>query len=139
MTDQCIFCNLKADALIYRDNDGIVIIDDPVRPGHVLVGSRVHQENLHDLSPEDAAAMMRLASRVAKSIVSLTGASKVYVTAIGDKDKHFHVHLLPKMKADPNLGPFVFGSSGWAGSFLSDVSSASIDHLNDALRKALAR
>ena len=45
MGEQCIFCNVKEDALVYRDVDGIVILDDPVRAGHVLVGSRVHGES----------------------------------------------------------------------------------------------
>jgi diadenosine tetraphosphate (Ap4A) HIT family hydrolase len=121
MSEECIFCDPKADALIFRDADGIVIIDDPIRTGHVLVGSRTHAESFHDISSEDAAALMRLANRVARSVVEITGASKVYVAAIGDKDKHFHVHLLPKFPNDPNLGPFIFGANGWA-SLLKPIS-----------------
>ena len=50
MGEQCIFCNVKEDALVYRDVDGIVILDDPVRAGHVLVGSRVHGEKFSTIS-----------------------------------------------------------------------------------------
>jgi diadenosine tetraphosphate (Ap4A) HIT family hydrolase len=138
MTDHCIFCNPKDDALIYRNDDGIVIVDDPVRPGHVLVGSRSHHESLHDISPDDAAALMRLANHVAKSVVILTGAIKVYVAAIGDKDKHFHVHLLPKMKDDPNLGPYIFGANGWASALPLSTESGLDGNFNDALRKAIS-
>ena len=113
MAEGCIFCNIKEGALVYRDDDGIVIFDDPVRAGHVLVGARAHATNLHELTSDDAAGLFRLANRVAKHVVSLTGASKVYLAAIGDKDKHFHLHLIPKADNDPNLGPYVFGTNGW--------------------------
>ena len=138
MNDQCIFCTVNDGALVYRDNDGIVIIDDPVRPGHVLVGSRVHGEALHDLSAEDAAAVFRLANRVSRSIISLTGAAKVYVAAVGDKDKHFHVHLLPKMQADPNLGPHIFGPTGWISFLPPSPDGVELDRVNHGLRRALA-
>jgi diadenosine tetraphosphate (Ap4A) HIT family hydrolase len=103
----------------------------------VLVGARVHVENLHDLSAEEAAAVMRLANRVAKSIISLTGAAKVYVAAIGDKDKHFHVHLLPKFVDDPNLGPYVFGEKGWISFLPPSPNSEELNQVNSALRKQL--
>lgn len=113
MDEHCIFCNVKDDALLHRDEDGLVIVDDPVRPGHVLVGARVHAASLHELPEDDAAALLRLAGRVAKAVVAATGAAKVYVVAIGDRDKHFHFHLLPKFENDPPLGPHVFGAGGW--------------------------
>ena len=137
MSDQCIFCDVKDKDLLYQDHNGIVILDDPVRPGHILVGAKVHAESLHDLSGEEAASLLRLANRVAKNIVGLTGAAKVYVAAIGDKDKHFHVHLLPKFTEEPNLGPYVFGPNGWI-SFLPEVpETEELDRINNGIRKAL--
>ena len=139
MADQCIFCNVKDGALIHQDEDGVVILDDPVRPGHVLVGSRVHGESLHDISAEDAAAVLRLANRVAKAIVSLMGAVKVYVVAVGDQDKHFHVHLLPKMEGDPNLGPYVFGPQGWISFLPASPDAGELGEVNQGLRDALVK
>ena len=92
---------------------------------------------LHDISAEDAAALMRLANRVAKSIVSLTGATKVYIAAIGDKDKHFHVHLLPKAEGDPNLGPYIFGANGWISFLPASPDFAEVDRVTQGLRKTL--
>jgi len=137
MPTHCIFCNTQDDALIYRDEDGIVVVDDPVRPGHVLVGARVHSENLTDLTAQDAAGLMRLANRVGKRIIALTGAQKLYVTAIGDKDKHFHVHLLPKFVDEPNLGPHIFGPAGWISFLPSAPNVNDLHKINDGLRKAL--
>jgi histidine triad (HIT) family protein len=137
MSGDCIFCDSTDDTLVYQDQNGYVILDEPVRPGHVLVGSRVHAESLHDLSPDEAAGVLRLANLVAQSIISLTGASKVYVASIGDKDKHFHVHLLPKMEGDPNLGPYIFGSNGWISFLPASPDSQELDRVNGELRKAL--
>jgi diadenosine tetraphosphate (Ap4A) HIT family hydrolase len=137
MTEHCIFCNANQDAVLHRGEDGIVLLDDPVRAGHVLVGSRVHGESLHDLSPDDAAALLRLANRVSKAIVALTGAAKVYIAAIGDKDKHFHVHLLPKFDGEPNLGPHVFGPNGWTSFLPSQPDAGEVERTNDAIRNAL--
>ena len=83
--DTCIFCKPAANAEIYRDSDGIVLLDDPIRIGHVLVGTTTHRTSLHDVDPEDAGRVLRLACRVSKRIVELTNAEKTYVVAIGDK------------------------------------------------------
>ena len=133
----CIFCNVAGDALVYSGADGFVILDDPVRPGHVLVGTRSHKETLSDLSTSDAEAVMRLANRVAKAIVKELGAEKVYVTAIGDKDKHFHVHLLPKMSGDPDLGPHIFGAEGWISFLPQSIGEEDVARVNVAIRAAL--
>ncbi len=137
MAERCIFCDVASEALVYRGKDGIVIVDDPVRPGHVLVGARAHGESLSDISAEDAGAMMALANRAARAIVEQTGAEKVYVAAIGDKDRHFHVHLLPKMSGDPNLGPHIFGPNGWI-SFLDGIPDQhEVEQTNGAIAAAL--
>lgn len=137
MVQGCIFCDVKVGALVCRDPDGLVILDDPVRPGHVLVGARTHGETLTDISEEDAAALMRLANRVGKVIQRETGAAKLYVAAIGDKDKHFHVHLLPKVEGDPNLGPHIFGDKGWISFLPPTPDAGEVQRVTDAVRTAL--
>lgn len=138
MYEDCIFCNTPAGALVFENQDGKVILDDPVCPGHVLVGARSHGAGLTDISAEDAAAMMRLANRAAKLIVSALGAEKVYVAAIGDKDKHFHVHLLPKMSADPNLGPSIFGADGWISFMPPSVDQNGVAEITKILQDGLS-
>ncbi|MEV1109142.1 HIT family protein [Micromonospora sp. NPDC049751] len=121
--DQCIICSPAEDVLVFRDERGTVLLDGPVRPGHVLVGANIHAPFLHDITGESAAELLSLSQVVAKIIVEQTGAEKVYVVAIGDKDKHFHFHLVPKFAADASLGPYVFGANGWAGTFESAAES----------------
>lgn len=131
----CIFCNVEEDKLLLNTLEGFVILDYPVCPGHVLVGSRTHGSTLSDISEDDAAALMRLSHKVAKKIVSETGAEKVYIAAIGDKDKHFHIHLLPKMESDPNLGPYIFGNEGWVSFMDTEIDPVKLEKTNNAIRK----
>lgn len=131
----CIFCNIDENNHVLTTEDGIVVIDDPVCPGHVLVGGHEHGAGLTDISADTAASLMRLANRVAKTIVAATGAEKVYVAAIGDKDKHFHVHLVPKMPNDPNLGPFIFGGKGWISFMPSEVDMDGVQRITKQIRE----
>lgn len=131
----CIFCNIDENNHVLTTNEGIVLIDDPVCPGHVLVGGHEHGAGLSDISGDTAASLMRLANRVAKTIVATTGAEKVYVVAIGDKDKHFHVHLVPKMAGDPNLGPHVFGGDGWISFMPNEVDAAAVERMTLRIRE----
>lgn len=137
MNDGCIFCNVSPDVLVYSGADGIVLLDGPARPGHVLVGIKNHHPDLHDVPPEEAAAMMRLAVRTSKAIVQLTGAAKTYVVAVGDKDRHFHVHLLPKMDGDPSLGPHVFSGTGWASFLPPEPNASEVQKIQNSLAAAL--
>jgi diadenosine tetraphosphate (Ap4A) HIT family hydrolase len=41
--------------------------------GHTLIVPRAHGERLDNLSPEDAAAVMKAAQRIAKAILKLEG------------------------------------------------------------------
>jgi diadenosine tetraphosphate (Ap4A) HIT family hydrolase len=129
-TDTCIICSPSPENLLLKETRGVVLLDDPVRIGHVLVGASQHINGLHELPPQVAGDVLSLASEVASKIVSLTGAQKVYVAAIGDKDKHFHVHLVPRYPEDANLGPYIFGSSGWVSTFGIDASQVSAEDLH---------
>lgn len=138
MSTPCIFCNVSFENLVFKNDEGMVILDDPVRPGHVLIGARSHGESLSDISEEDAATMMKLANRTAKYIVDALGAEKVYVAAIGDKDKHFHVHLLPKLPGDPNLGPCIFGAEGWIKFLPPKPSDSEVARISTMLKDKLS-
>jgi len=137
MSDRCIFCDARDDTILYRGNDGTVILDDPIRTGHLLVGGPRHIAGLHQISETEAGALFSLAQRVSKQIVEQTGASKVYVAAVGDKDPHFHIHLFPKFVVDGNLGPYIFGASGWAGN-LAAVDTPDPTSFYALLRSRLA-
>jgi diadenosine tetraphosphate (Ap4A) HIT family hydrolase len=89
---------------------------------------------LHDLEPKDAASMMALACKVSKRIVEEFGAIKTYVVAVGDKDPHFHVHILPKWETSDNLGPHIFAEKGWAKGEEVSLSDDDVAQLRNLLK-----
>jgi histidine triad (HIT) family protein len=67
---QCIFCKIVAGdipaAKVYEDALTVAFMDiGQVNPGHVLVASKRHAVTVLDLTPEEAAAVMQTAQRVA--------------------------------------------------------------------------
>ena len=70
---QCIFCKLVAGdipaARVYEDDLTLAFMDlGQVNPGHTLVTVKRHAETLLDLTPDEAAAAMRTAQRVAQAV-----------------------------------------------------------------------
>lgn len=137
MSEECILCNPAPDALVYRGDDGVVLVDGPCRPGHILVGIKGHHPDLHDVPADEIASMMRLAVSTSKKIVAETGAQKTYVVAVGDKDRHFHVHLIPKMASDPSIGPHVFSEKGWASFLPTEIDEEEHRRIIEELRRSL--
>ncbi len=70
---QCIFCRLIDGeipaARVYEDELTLAFMDlGQVNPGHVLVVVKRHAATLLDLTPDEAAAAMRTARRLALAI-----------------------------------------------------------------------
>lgn len=71
----------------------------PVR-GYVCLVSRIHAVELHDLPPQVAAAFMRDAQRVSKSLSAATGAVKLNYEIHGNSLPHLHMHFFPRYRGD---------------------------------------
>ena len=55
--------------MVYEDAQTLAFMDiGQVNPGHVFVASRRHAANLLELTPDEAAAAMRTAHRVAQAV-----------------------------------------------------------------------
>jgi histidine triad (HIT) family protein len=103
--DTCIFCRIiggeETVSLVYEDDRTLAFMDiQPVSPGHLLVVSRDHYEDLFDVPDELAAHCLRVAKRIAPGIQQATGAEAVNVfsangRAGGQDILHFHFHLIP--------------------------------------------
>ena len=69
---QCIFCRLVAgeipSARVYEDDLVIAFMDiAQVNPGHVLIATKRHATNLFEITPEEAAAVMQTAQKMAEA------------------------------------------------------------------------
>lgn len=106
----CIFCRLVAQeipaAIVFEDAQTLAFMDlGQVNPGHVLVASKRHAANLLELSPDEAAAMMRTAHRVARAVMASFDPPGLTLLQANGKEGdqtvfHFHMHVVPRHAGD---------------------------------------
>jgi histidine triad (HIT) family protein len=85
---------------------------NPATPGHVVVVTRTHAENLSDLDDDDLLAAMQAARRaVDRMRATLHPAGFNILHNIGraawQSIFHFHVHVVPRYEDDPLELPWV--------------------------------
>lgn len=107
---QCIFCSIVAGdiaaAKVYEDALTVAFMDiGQVNPGHVLVASKRHAVTVLDLTPEEAAAVMQTAQRVAQAAQTAFAPEGLTLfqangAAGGQTVMHFHLHVLPRHECD---------------------------------------
>jgi histidine triad (HIT) family protein len=106
----CVFCRIAAGeipaSMVYEDEHTLAFMDlGQVNPGHVLVATQTHVENIFGLDDELAAAVFRTTARVARASRAAFGAPGMNLfqangTAGGQTVFHFHVHVLPRWEED---------------------------------------
>ena len=115
MGDDCIFCLIssgEAPAQIVYENDSVLAIMDifPWAEGHTLVIPRNHAPTIWDVSPDDAAAVIRAAHKLAPALRDAVGADGMNLLqsngrAAWQQVDHFHLHLIPRGEGDPLVQP----------------------------------
>jgi len=106
----CIFCKIVAGevpAQIVDESERTVAFMDisPATRGHLLVVPRDHVRNLLQIGPEDLAATVTAAQRMAGRIVERLDADGVNLVngcgrAAWQTVFHFHVHVIPRYEGD---------------------------------------
>jgi len=76
-----------------------------VNPGHVLVAVKRHAANLLELTPDEAAAAMRTAHRVARAVKEAFDPPGITLLQANGKEGdqtvfHFHMHVVPRHADD---------------------------------------
>lgn len=107
---QCIFCRLVSGeipaAQVYEDALTIAFMDiGQVNPGHVLVATRRHAATLLDITPEEAAAVMQTAQRVAHAVQATFDPPGLTLLQANGREGdqtvfHFHMHVVPRHAGD---------------------------------------
>ena len=107
---QCIFCRLVAGeipaATVYADNLTVAFMDiGQVNPGHVLVATKRHAATLLDITPEEAAAVMQTAQRVARAVLATFNPPGLTLLQANGREGdqtvfHFHMHVVPRHAQD---------------------------------------
>lgn len=87
---------------VYEDDRTFAFLDImPRAPGHALVLPKAPARNLLDVSPDDLAAVIKVAQKIAKVSVDVFGADGVTIqqfneSAGGQVVFHLHVHVIPR-------------------------------------------
>lgn len=110
---ECIFCRLIAGEIpasrLYEDAETLAFLDlAQLNPGHALVVVKRHAETLLELTPDEAAAAMRTAHRIAAAQQRAFGAPGLTLLQCNGKEGgqtvgHFHIHVVPR-HADDGVG-----------------------------------
>jgi len=110
MKTDCVFCKLVAGQIpsskVYEDEAALAFMDlGQVNPGHVLVASKAHAENVYELDDAQAAAVFRAAARVARAVRAAFDPPGLSIYQANGKPAgqtvfHFHLHVLPRHDGD---------------------------------------
>ncbi len=110
-SEDCIFCKIVAGELpaevIESDERTVAFMDiSPATRGHALVVPRAHVTNLLEMGPDDLAACMTAAQRLAGRAGERLGADGVNLLnscgrAAWQTVFHFHIHVIPRYADDP--------------------------------------
>lgn len=106
----CLFCEIaKKDVpadVIYEDESALAVLDvHPLAPGHAMVLSKVHAENILDL-PETRVGPLFLAVRNVTGLLKRALAPDGFTIGInhgkdaGQAVGHLHIHVIPRYKDD---------------------------------------
>jgi len=107
----CIFCEIAAKRIpaqiVYEDGEVIAFMDlMPITKGHVLVVPKVHAENLYELTPAAAAAMIPAAQKIAAALrasgLPCEGLNLQMANGkvAGQSVFHAHLHIIPRSAGD---------------------------------------
>lgn len=108
--ENCIFCKIANGQIptntIYEDNDFRVILDaSPANLGHCLVLPKNHAANVFEISEDTISKAFVVAKKVATAVEKATKCDGVNILqnngeAAGQTVFHFHIHIIPRFKAD---------------------------------------
>ena len=110
---QCVFCDIIAGRapahVVYGDEATLAFMDIlPIHEGHTLVVPKTHATDILDIEPEQAAAVMRTALKVAHAVKAAHKCDGINLfqasgSAAGQSEFHFHVHVLPRWIGDGTI------------------------------------
>lgn len=102
----CIFCDILDGKIsghfLYEDDSHVSFLDKyPIDVGHSLIIPREHHERITDMNPEDVGKVFSLVPKLAKAILTATGADAF---SLGQNNgraakqiiPHVHIHIIPR-------------------------------------------
>jgi histidine triad (HIT) family protein len=110
MSADCVFCKIRDGQIpsmrVYEDDRTLAFMDiNPLNAGHCLVVTRNHAPTLWDVDPDDLAAAIASAQKVAVAVrqaLKPDGLNMLQANgaAAFQSVPHFHLHLIPRWNND---------------------------------------
>lgn len=97
----CIFCNditRIGDVVLETAHAWVVLHEDWAVPGHAMIVSRRHVENVSDLTEHEWRHFSDTWRRAERALLNVTGADRAIVMKLGILTPHLHVHIYPVAK-----------------------------------------
>lgn len=108
--NDCLFCKIIKGEIpstkVYENHNSIAFMDiHPVNPGHVLVVSKRHFENMLEADDATLCDVAVASKKVAVAVKKATGADGINLSAnngaaSGQIVPHLHWHIIPRFKND---------------------------------------
>ena len=100
----CIFCKVIDGSIpsqtIYSDDRTIAFLSiQPIRPGHILVIPKIHQDDVFSLNEQDYQAVMSTIRKLAPVLKRVYQPKRMGLMVAGWDVPHAHVHLVPMYDA----------------------------------------
>ena len=130
--DKCIFCKIIGGEIpsykVYEDEKTIAFLDiAPVSPGHTLVATKAHYQNIEDISAEELCLLAQSVKKVGKLLTDSLKLKGYNVTVnngaiAGQVIPHIHFHIIPRAEGDGlEMWPQGKFEEDWAKNFLAQI------------------
>ena len=106
----CIFCKILRGEMgagkVHEDQDTLSFMDVmPQSPGHCLIIPKRHAANIHEISADEAAILIRATHRIAQAVSTAlkpdgVGLYQFNGSAAGQTVFHVHFHVIPRYTGD---------------------------------------
>ena len=110
LMNECIFCKIVSGEFpskkVYEDEHAVAFLDiNPATPGHTLVVSKKHYENIFSISDSDLEGLVLGVKRTAKIIKEKLGIDNINIMQnngkfAGQLVPHMHFHIIPRYPDD---------------------------------------
>lgn len=114
----CLFCNLfklnpsKKNLILYKNKTTLIVMNKfPYNSGHLMVASKTHKGNLHELPKihfEDLFKKVSMTTKVLKKVLNPEGfniGANIGRCAGAGVLNHLHIHIVPRWNGDMNYMP----------------------------------
>jgi diadenosine tetraphosphate (Ap4A) HIT family hydrolase len=94
----CVFCSDVAqsgEVVLETAHAWVILHEDWSVPGHAMIVSRRHVENVNDLTSHEWTRFSEVWRRAERALLRVTGADRAIVMKLGIATPHLHMHIYP--------------------------------------------